>query len=735
MFKSRTTKLLILGTVAGLAIVFLSTQVLAASKPGVMKGEILNTNIKVANEVYVSPIFGTDFKFNLAGFAWQGQGRTTVFLRFYNADGWSSWYSPESKDYFFKDGWYYNIEPILASQAEKIQYKINTAGNVERLRLIYINTKGGKDIRWNLFGRLFAATQADEALDIISRSAWGADEVWRLNSSGEERWPVEYQFPEKFVIHHTAGNDGSDNPEGTMRGIYYWHAVVLGWGDIGYNYVIDQEGNIYEGRRGGDGVIGAHVYRSKTCAEQRFGGEEYEANFNPGTIGIAILGDYQTKKVLNETVLGALTDLVSQQANDFEIEPNGESYFVDDTYPNIVGHKDLDCTDCPGKNLYSQLEIIRTQAQEKYEALGGIVDPIVKATYVDQSGQPVEINAGEEKEVWVEFRNDGNTTWRNYKQETLSVLAKSQSSNFYVAGWNSPAMAGVLTTPNVAPGEIGRFVFTIKAPADQLELVEEFELNFGDQALTDTVFTIYAQISGLEYAAVLDNQIIRPATFIKAPQAVTLQFKNRGLQTWQRGEVKLNIYDLGDQVSRYYDASWPDQYGQIDFNEESVKTNELATFTVVFKSPSEPGLFLNIYRLAGIDNLVQEEDYSITRVDSTYQAEFIDSSLPPAVLNVWRLPAVIEFENVGLSVWDRNVVLKVNDLGGEVSQFSNDNWLDDYTIARLSEWSVKPGQTGTFSFRWQSPTETGLFYNKFELWRGGERIQNSDFIWVTRVDE
>ncbi len=735
MKTSKTTKLFILGTIAVLAVVFLSTQVFASSKPEVKKGEILDTKIKVANEVYVSPIFETDFRFNLAGFAWQGQGQTTVFLRFYNADGWSGWHSPESEDYFAKDGWYYNTEPIFALQAEKIQYKVNTAGNVERLRLIQVSTKGEKDIGWNLFDWLFTAAQADETLDIISRSAWEADESWRLNSEDKEVWPTEYQWPEKFVIHHTAGSDGSDDPEATMRGVYYWHAVVLGWGDIGYNYIIDQQGNIYEGRYGGDGVVGAHVYRTATCAKQRFGGEEHEANFNPGTIGIAILGDYQATKELSETVKSALTDLIGNKAIEFGIEPAGESYFVDDTYPNIVGHRDLDCTVCPGKNLYSQFDTIRSEAQEKYEVLGGVTDPIIKATYVGQSEWPVEINIGEEKEVWVEFKNDGNITWRNYKQETFSVLARNSISNFYVAGWSSPTSAGTLTTPNVAPGEIGRFVFTIKAPDDRLELTEEFELNFGDQALAGTVFTISAQITGFEYAAVLDSQSVQPATFIRASQTVTLQFKNRGLQTWQRGSVKLNIYDLGQNVSRYYDTSWPSQYGQIDFDEEEVKTNELATFTVIFKSPAEPGLYLNTYRLVGVDELVQEEDYSITRVDSTYQAELVSHNIPPAVLNVWRLPAIVKFKNVGISTWDRSVALKAYDLGGVISRFKDSNWPDNFTAARLSEWSVKPGQVGTFSFRFNSPTTPGLYLNSFELVRGDSAVQGGDFSLITRVDK
>jgi hypothetical protein len=735
MSTSKTTKLFILGTVAVLAIVFFSTQVFASSKPEVRKGEFFDADIRIVNGVYVSPIFDTNFEFNLVGFSWQGDEAFEACLRFYSDQEWSEWYSIESEDYIVKDGWRIGVEPILADRANKLQYKIEAANAVSQAKLIYISTKDIVTKKWNIFDWFFSSALAEESLNILSREEWEADEDWRLNSSGEELWPAEYQWPEKFVLHHTAGSDGSDDPQGTMRGVYYWHAVVLGWGDIGYNYIIDQQGNIYEGRYGGDGVIGAHVYRTATCAKQRFGGEEYEANFNPGTIGIAILGDYQATKELSETVKGALTDLIGIFAKEFEIEPDGESYFVDDIYPNIVGHRDLDCTVCPGKNLYSQLEAIRTEAQEKYEVLGGVADPVIKATYVGQSGQPVEINVEEEKEVWVEFKNDGNITWRNYKQETFSVLARNSISNFYVAGWESPTNAGTLTTPNVAPGETGRFIFSIKAPDDRLELTEEFELKFGDQTLVGTVFTISAQITGFEYAAVLDNQSIHPATFTKASQTVMLQFKNRGLQTWQRGDVKLDIYDLGENVSRYYDTSWPSQYGQMDFEEEEVKTNELATFTVIFKSPAEPGLFMNTYRLVSVDELVQEEDYSITRVDSTYQAELVGHNIPSAVLNVWRLPAIVKFKNVGISAWDRSVVLKAYDLGGAISRFKDSNWPDNSTAARLSEWSVKPGQVGTFSFRFNSPSTPGLYLNSFELFWRDNVVQGGRFSLITRVDK
>ncbi|MFA6550267.1 MAG: N-acetylmuramoyl-L-alanine amidase [Candidatus Gracilibacteria bacterium] len=155
------------------------------------------------------------------------------------------------------------------------------------------------------------AEAAYTPLKIISRAGWGADESWRVwngnrtipkikkvdseyvekfsdelqvvrrvntNSAGQTlTWPLEYAKKiTKFVIHHTDSKANLDNPKQKIREIYSYHALTRGWGDIGYNYIIDREGNIYEGRAGGEGVIGAHA-----------------GTANTGSIGIAILGSYE----------------------------------------------------------------------------------------------------------------------------------------------------------------------------------------------------------------------------------------------------------------------------------------------------------------------------------------------------------------------------------------------------------------------------------------------------------
>lgn len=730
-----TTKLFALGTVALIAIVLFAVGVDASESAGIRQGEIIDTSVMSASGVYVSPQFQTDFPALLLGISWQGGDSLILSLRYENTDGWSEWFELVSYDLIEHDGWSIYTEPVITSSATAVQYKVQHADSIERVRLTYLGTSVSRPPAWSdMFSSLFTEASAGESFDIVTRAEWEADEDWRFNSSDEEMWETEYQWPEKFVLHHTAGSDGSDNPEGTIRGVYYWHAVVLGWGDIGYNYIIGQDGTIYEGRYGGDGVIGAHVYRSATCAKSRFGDASLEANFNKGTVGIVILGDYEKKKSLSSVVQDSLARLIAYKAKDFDIIPDGEGYLIDDTYPNIVGHRDLDCTDCPGKHLYQRLDDIRSAAQEQYEALGGVSKKVVKASLIDQIEQPLSINVGEQKEVWVEFINEGNTTWRSYASSSPSVLARSDYSLLYLAASSTNELPITLVTPNVAPGEVGRFKFTITAPEDSLTVTEEFLLVLNSKAVGSTNFTITANVTGFEYAAELDNQVIAPATFTSASQTVTVQFKNRGLETWTQGDVKLNIYDLGGAVSRFRHTSWPGEYGSFNFVEDSIAPNELATFTFTFVSPSDPGLYYNRYELVGVDDMVQEIDRSITRVDSTYQAELIEHNIPPAVMNTWRFPAEVTIRNVGLSMWDRNTILKVYDIGDAVSVFQDPRWSDSVTAARLTEWSVKPGETGTFEFLFNAP-DAGLYFNRFVMENGGLSVQGGEFTLITRVDE
>ncbi|MBI2941017.1 MAG: N-acetylmuramoyl-L-alanine amidase, partial [Chloroflexi bacterium] len=110
---------------------------------------------------------------------------------------------------------------------------------------------------------------------VISRAGWGADESYRFTATGIERWPRDYRVVQKVVVHHTDTSTGGNDPAAIVRAIYYYHAVTRGWDDIGYNFLIDWRGNIYEGRYGGRGVVGGHAL-----------------GFNYGSLGIGCIGNY-----------------------------------------------------------------------------------------------------------------------------------------------------------------------------------------------------------------------------------------------------------------------------------------------------------------------------------------------------------------------------------------------------------------------------------------------------------
>ncbi len=125
-----------------------------------------------------------------------------------------------------------------------------------------------------------------------------------------------------------------------MRSVYYYHAVILDWTDIGYNFLIDGYGNVYEGRAGGPGVIGGHALE-----------------YNPGSIGVALIGSYEDTGPPQEA-LDSLVRLIRTRAPD--VDPALAADWIDwGDVPNICGHGDVIATMCPGADLHAVLPDIR----------------------------------------------------------------------------------------------------------------------------------------------------------------------------------------------------------------------------------------------------------------------------------------------------------------------------------------------------------------------------------------
>ncbi len=165
------------------------------------------------------------------------------------------------------------------------------------------------------------------------------------NENGDRlRWPLQYSPSVRLlVVHHTAGSVTDDGRTGIerMRAIYQFHAVSRGWGDIGYHYVIDEKGQIYEGRQGGDYVVGGHAYCN-----------------NVGTIGVSLMGNFDAEKP-PQAQAQSLQWLLSTLADKYHVDLRRQVLFHGKKLDPIVGHRQLVNTSCPGAILYAALDEIR----------------------------------------------------------------------------------------------------------------------------------------------------------------------------------------------------------------------------------------------------------------------------------------------------------------------------------------------------------------------------------------
>ncbi|AOR37315.1 hypothetical protein BFF78_25280 [Streptomyces fodineus] len=188
---------------------------------------------------------------------------------------------------------------------------------------------------------------------IVTRRGWGADESLR-----EDGFAYTKKIKAAFVHHTASGNNYtcSEAPS-VIRGIYRYHVDSMGWRDIGYNFLVDKCGTIYEGRAGGvaKAVLGAHT-----------------RGFNSNSMGIAVIGTYGTTKPSGAAVT-AIARLTAWKLGLYGANPRGKTYLTSgggNLYPKgkkvrlnvISGHRDGFATECPGRRLYAKLGTARAGA-------------------------------------------------------------------------------------------------------------------------------------------------------------------------------------------------------------------------------------------------------------------------------------------------------------------------------------------------------------------------------------
>jgi len=313
-------------------------------------------------------------RFQLVGVHWRGSGM--VLFRTHSLNGrWSVWHRAMPGEDDLPDrgteglrGWRIGA-PFWTGGSNAIQYR--TVGGVARVRAFFVRGSGGASPR-------VRRTQMTEAPEVITRADWGANE-------GIRRAPPRYaDNVHVAIVHHTAGSNSytASQSAGIVRAIYLYHVQGNGWNDIGYNFLVDKYGQIFEGRYGGmtRAVIGAHAM-----------------GFNVGSVGVAVIGNYGSATV-TPAARAALVSLLAWRLDLAHVDPVSRVVRVSAgnlrylpgtavTLNAISGHRDTYPTSCPGTSLYAQLPAIRRTVGRT--GLPKIYEPVASGAF----GGPIRFTA------------------------------------------------------------------------------------------------------------------------------------------------------------------------------------------------------------------------------------------------------------------------------------------------------------------------------------------------------
>jgi hypothetical protein len=413
-------------------------------------------------------------RFDLVGLHWRGSGSVSFRTRAISGR-WSSWHDAAPED----DGpdlgtheprgrgWKLG-SPYWTGASDRIQVRAH--GRVTRIRAFYIRSKGtSRPLR--------AVSMAGSPL-ILSRPAWGASERIR-------RGKPDYADTVRFaVVHHTAGSNSYTRARAAsiVRGIQRYHVLANGWDDVGYNFLVDKYGQVFEGRFGGvdRNVVGAHAQ-----------------GFNQGSVGIALIGNYDATTA-TPAAKAALTRLLAWRLDVAHVDPTtlftwrstGNPKFPAGrtvTLRTISGHRDTGYTACPGINVYSALPALtqavwQTGLPKLYfpgvaGAPGGMVrftgtltEPLPWSVIVSQRNGSI-VAQGSGVGTQIDWTWDARTVPAGRYVYAIDAGPTVRPATGFVAGATSRSMLTALATPSlITPNGDGRkdstlVRYTLREPA------------------------------------------------------------------------------------------------------------------------------------------------------------------------------------------------------------------------------------------------------------------------------
>lgn len=364
-------------------------------------------------------------------------------------------------------------------------------------------------------GTALPATQP-ETQCACAQPAYCSRACWCPAGNCDPVAPAVNITPTHLIVHHSAGSNTSNNFAAVVAAIRDFHVNTNGWDDIGYNWLIDPNGVIYEGR--GDGKRGAHF----SC-------------MNGGTTGICLLGNYQTVVPANAAI-DALENLLAWEACSKNVPAGNWGWHAasQQHMPHVAGHRDgnqapapASCasgTACPGNTFYPQLQALRMRVAANNCFFGGPAERVVvsAASTLAQSylaGTNLDFEA--QQTYLGTATNPRNAELRVYLSSQQQLTSNAQMLGFYAAALDSSASSVLATAQWPIPAGLAAGTWYLHFLPDGLE---NFQLH--DSASVATVpFEILGTI-GTDFNPTLESFSVYPnpaADWLEVAAAVALR--------------------------------------------------------------------------------------------------------------------------------------------------------------------------------------------------------------------
>jgi hypothetical protein len=380
--------------------------------------------------------------FSALGVTWAGGGEYEVLARVRQGGRWTDWHALDADadhgpDTSVETEARAGTAPWFTGPADGYQVRVGVVGGAapRDVRVALVDP-GRSDADGSLGASpTLGSSSADASIGqpaIVTRAQWGADESLRSGS------PSYGDTIRMGFVHHTDTSNSytSSQAAAMVRSVYAYHVRSRGWSDIGYNFLVDKYGRVFEGRYGGVDrpVIGAHT-----------------GGFNSNTFGVSLLGTYTTVAPTSGQ-LAALEKVFAWKLGLHYVNPlarttltsaGGTKYASGTrvTFDNVSGHRDAGLTSCPGNQTYSRLGSIRAAIKSYMGA--SLYGPSVSATSVTYLTTP---------SVTVRATVPGGQAWkltvRNHRSGTVLRTLSGTTSSAIAATWDLRSSLGVPATPD-----------------------------------------------------------------------------------------------------------------------------------------------------------------------------------------------------------------------------------------------------------------------------------------------